>query len=267
VRDATGWWLEARITKTVLNQDIPSGAGTIGIDFAFHDNDSKNSSTVSTTTSWRDPEVSTSFPSKIPDRWGDLRLVTLPDITAPGPVTSFVALPGDQQVSLSWHNPSDSDFTGTMIRCKTGTYPTGPTDGMLVVDKPKSPNTNDNHVDISLTNGTTYYYSAFAHDAVPNYAAKADASATPIYFGPLQAKACADGTQLTMTIGTVSAVFGDSFYVQCIDPACGVCGIRVVGAGSGLQEGQSAVVKGTILTDPSTAERYISATWVQGSGP
>jgi len=44
---------------------------------------------------------------------------------------------------------------------------------------------------------------------------------------------------------------------------CGVCGIKIVGAGSGLQIGQSVMVEGTILTDPATGERHISATQIR----
>jgi hypothetical protein len=159
VRDSTGWWLEARISKSVLDPDIPAN-GTIGIDFNFRDNDNNGDTAKTTVYTWRDSS-SDGFPSKVPNRWGDLSVP--------------VALPP---------------------------------------------------------------------------------------FGPLQAKAQPDETQLTLTVGVVSAVFGDSFYVQCIDPACGVCGIKVVPADSGLQIGQPATVQGTILTDPATGERYVSATWV-----
>ena len=164
VRDATGWWLEARISKSALDPDIPAD-GTIGIDFAFRDNDSNGDTAQTTVYTWRE-STTDGFPSKVPNRWGDLSMpVPLPP------------------------------------------------------------------------------------------------------FSPLQAKLLADGTQLTLTVGVVSAVFADSFYVQCVlnwiqGPACGVCGIKVVGADSGLQIGQSVTVQGTILTDPATGERYVSGTWV-----
>jgi len=380
------------------------------------------------------------------------------DLTPPAPVTGFTATPGNKQVTLNWTNPATPDFTGTMIRYRTNGYPTGPTDGTLLVNKSNSPISADTHTHSGAGNGITYYYAAFAHDGAPNYASAATANAMPsgedcffdpfaypngnlsgrggwtglattqiqvedetvridggagafdvsravscgggssgvicvrvrvkagagsgtfmwnlwindpnsknlarwygsgtsvrgriggtglvtspqtltgnwdtlevrihtatdqseflfngtpigalshtsegagdivgqlmfermdnsgaaghyVYFddllltpadntpfGPVQAKMCADGTTVTMTLGVVSAVFGDCFYVQCAlnpiqGPACGVCGIKVVKAGHGLQEGQSATVKGTILTDPATGERYISATWVKG---
>ena len=96
----------------------------------------------------------------------------------PGPVTNFVATPGIAQNVLSWHNPSEPTFTGTMIRFKTNGFPTSPTDGTLVIDKANSPNTNDSHTHTGLTNDITYFYTAFAHSSSA-YAGGANASATP----------------------------------------------------------------------------------------
>ena len=177
-RDSSGWWMEARIAKNVFSAAIPA-TGTIGMDFTFRDNDSNNTASLTTVYTWRDPEVSTSIPTNIPDRWGDLRLMGPPDTTPPGPVTSFAATAGTEQVALSWHNPSDADFTGTMIRYKITGHPTSPTDGTLVIDKSGAPSGSDSYVHPGRVGGTTCYYSAFAHDDTPNYATKADASATP----------------------------------------------------------------------------------------
>ncbi|MHC4795251.1 MAG: sugar-binding protein [Planctomycetota bacterium] len=76
--DANGWWLEVRIDKSALDPDIPANAGTSGLDFVFRDNDANNSA-LTTIYSWTDQEVSNSFPTKIPDRWGKLNLnIALP---------------------------------------------------------------------------------------------------------------------------------------------------------------------------------------------
>ena len=98
----------------------------------------------------------------------------LTDTTAPGNVTSFTATAGAGQNSLSWANPGDSDFAGVKIMFKTSGYPTGPTDGTQIYS-----GTGTSTVHGGLTNGTTYYYKAFAYDAIPNYASGAQASATP----------------------------------------------------------------------------------------
>ena len=90
------------------------------------------------------------------------------------PVSNFQAVAGDGQVSLSWENPSNAVFKGTVVIRKTGSYPTGPTDGTEVYRG------NDNSkVDTGLTNGATYYYAAFRFDAAGNYSTSVSASCTP----------------------------------------------------------------------------------------
>ncbi|MDO8586326.1 MAG: M36 family metallopeptidase [Armatimonadota bacterium] len=97
---------------------------------------------------------------------------------APGPITNFVAFPGSRQVGLSWTNPTEPDFAGARVMCKTTGYLTGPTDGTLVYS-----GTGTGCVHGGLTNGTPYYYAAFAFDGAPNYSPAALASATP-HFQP-----------------------------------------------------------------------------------
>ncbi|MDO8586544.1 MAG: DUF5010 C-terminal domain-containing protein [Armatimonadota bacterium] len=109
----------------------------------------------------------------------DLTIGNPQDTTPPGPATNFVGTGSDQQANLSWTNPTDSDFTATMIRFRNDTYPTSPSDGTLVIDKTNTPGSNDSHQHTGLTNGLTYYYSAFAHDAVPNYSSAANTNAVP----------------------------------------------------------------------------------------
>ncbi|MDO8588701.1 MAG: glycoside hydrolase family 9 protein [Armatimonadota bacterium] len=102
--------------------------------------------------------------------------------TPPGPVTGFTATTGDLQVSLSWTNPGDSSFAGTMIRYKTTGYPTSPTDGTLVVDKLAAPASSDSWIHTNLTNGVTHYYRAFSHNSAANYnASSVTASAVPVF--------------------------------------------------------------------------------------
>lgn len=95
------------------------------------------------------------------------------DGTPPANVTSFTATAGDGQIILSWVNPT-SDFAGVKILRKTGSYPTSVTDGTQVYDS-----TGTSYTNTGLTNGTTYYYTAFSRDVVLNYSSGAQISAAP----------------------------------------------------------------------------------------
>ena len=97
------------------------------------------------------------------------------DSTPPGDVSGLTATAGDTQISLSWTNPPDADLAGVRILRKTGSAPTSPTDGTVAYQ-----GTGTSQVDTGLTNGTTYYYRAFAYDEVPNYSSGVTASATPV---------------------------------------------------------------------------------------
>jgi hypothetical protein len=101
------------------------------------------------------------------------------DGTPPGPVTNLLCAAGNQQVSLTWTNPSDPDFSGTVVRYRTDAYPTTATDGDQVAYKLGTPGAADGCIHRGLTNDLTYYYAAFARDDSALYAASAIGSATP----------------------------------------------------------------------------------------
>ncbi|MBP7148535.1 MAG: hypothetical protein KBD01_13410 [Acidobacteria bacterium] len=102
-----------------------------------------------------------------------------PDTTPPSPVTNFSATSGDSQVTLSWKHSTSSDNRGTLIRFKTTGYPSGPTDGSIACDKTGAAGASDSCTHTGLTNGTTYYYTAYSYDAATNYGSGVNASATP----------------------------------------------------------------------------------------
>jgi hypothetical protein len=101
-----------------------------------------------------------------------------PDTTPPANVQNFTAQPVNQQVSLSWINPPDSDFIGVRIRYRTDRYPSDINDGTLLGDFTGQPNQAMSTTHISLLSGVTYYYSASSYDNSGNYQETAYTSAT-----------------------------------------------------------------------------------------
>ncbi|MEW5767243.1 MAG: S8 family serine peptidase [bacterium] len=96
------------------------------------------------------------------------------DVAPPG-VSNFSALAMNGRIDLQWDNPTVPDWQGTQIRVAADTYPASPAEGTLVYD-----GTATSFTHTGLTNGTTYYYSAFTYDEVPNYSWPAYAEATPL---------------------------------------------------------------------------------------
>ncbi|MDO8588390.1 MAG: hypothetical protein Q7T82_15285 [Armatimonadota bacterium] len=92
------------------------------------------------------------------------------DIVPPPDVTNFTAVSNGTTNNLSWTNPTDSDFAGTMIRFRTDAYPSGPTDGTLLCNRTAAPGSNDSFPHSGVNPNSSYYYAAYAYDEIPNYA-------------------------------------------------------------------------------------------------
>lgn len=96
--------------------------------------------------------------------------------------TGFTGTAGNAQVTLTWTDPKDkyatpegetteegdqlvSEWAYTRIIRKTGSAPTGPNDGVLVVESSvRDQYASTGYVDSGLTNGATYYYGAYAYN-------------------------------------------------------------------------------------------------------
>ena len=82
----------------------------------------------------------------------------------PAPVNSFsITAASSRANSLQWRNPNSANFSGSMLRYKTTGYPSGPTDGTLLVNRAGTPNAWEFYTHAELTVGATYYYSVYAH--------------------------------------------------------------------------------------------------------
>ena len=170
------------------------------------------------------------------------------DATLPDPVTSFTATGGDTQVSLSWTNPTDPDYAGTKILCKTTGYPTSATDGIVVYDGPGT-----SQVHTGLANDLRYYYSAFTHNAILNYSSAVNAWADTVANATiLEAKGLANNQIRALRGNIVSATGSGYFYIQ--DPS-ELQGMKIV-APDAVSQGQKLDVVGTILGEEG-AERYL----------
>ena len=91
---------------------------------------------------------------------------------APKNVTGFVAISGDEQVTLKWSDPADTvvdstticAWAGTKIIRKIGSYPSSITDGIqIVATTTRDEYKTNGFVDTTVTNGVTYYYQAFPY--------------------------------------------------------------------------------------------------------
>jgi murein DD-endopeptidase MepM/ murein hydrolase activator NlpD len=93
------------------------------------------------------------------------------DTSPPALITNFQASDNeDSQSTLTWTNPSDNDLAEVIVRRKTGGYPINRTDGDLVYQNTSpTPGTAVSHVDIGLSDGTTYYYAVFSRDQAGNW--------------------------------------------------------------------------------------------------
>jgi len=83
--------------------------------------------------------------------------------TSPINISNFTATQGVNQLSLSWTNPVTA-FAGVKILRKTGSAPLTTADGIVAYN-----GTGTSLIDIGLTNGTQYYYTAFTYDTAGNF--------------------------------------------------------------------------------------------------
>lgn len=86
--------------------------------------------------------------------------------TPPSAVTNLSATASDQSITLKWTDSVETDWSGTMVRRKIGSYPTSITDGDLVVNSTsKNQYSSTGYVDSGLNNGTAYYYKLFPYNS------------------------------------------------------------------------------------------------------
>ena len=161
-------------------------------------------------------------------------------------VSSFSASALDDSVTLTWTDPTDSSWKGTMIRRKTGSYPTNETDGALVVNSTtKNQYASVGFVDDDLADGTTYYYQAFPYsdDGYCNNEENR-VSATPTYIYPSAL------TAFSITRGNAQATLNFTLPANA-------SGVKMVYKTKSYPTSQT---DGTVITDASSGGTVSSYT-------
>lgn len=104
------------------------------------------------------------------------------------PPTNVVITNFDEAAKITWTDPTDvtvsgaiaAEWSGTLVVRKTGSAPTSPTDGTVVVDeRTRNQYSSTPYVDEGLTNGTTYYYGIFPYTTLEQYTLSSVTSFTP----------------------------------------------------------------------------------------
>ncbi|MBM3320913.1 MAG: S8 family serine peptidase [Candidatus Eisenbacteria bacterium] len=106
------------------------------------------------------------------------------DTIPPGMPIAFTAYPGDREIRLEWTNPVAADFAALRIRYSTSAHPATPAEGNPIENGaggvfPGEPASDSFFIHQGLTNGTMYFYSAFAFDDSGNHSPAAVLQATP----------------------------------------------------------------------------------------
>jgi hypothetical protein len=91
-------------------------------------------------------------------------------------VTGFTATSGNEQVTLSWTDPTHPDYDNFLIRRDTGDYPEETTDGDPI--EPEIPLSSP-VVDEDVVNDTEYFYTIFAYDDDGEFGTAVNAKTTP----------------------------------------------------------------------------------------
>jgi hypothetical protein len=97
----------------------------------------------------------------------------VPSFVTTKKVSSLKANPSYGGVQLSWANPNQGDYAGTLVVSRTDRYPVSPTDGNMVYWY------NGTGCNISVPNGQKTYFGVFSHDTSYSFSSGAFVSAIP----------------------------------------------------------------------------------------
>ncbi|MEM7350943.1 MAG: S8 family serine peptidase [Acidobacteriota bacterium] len=98
---------------------------------------------------------------------------------APDAVTFLTATARDGETEIEWFNPDSVNYDSTLIRYRTDTFPTSPSDGIFLADRAGTAGNGDRATHSGLSNGTTYYYTAFVDNGAGVFSAARHVTARP----------------------------------------------------------------------------------------
>ena len=168
IADAAGSDFIASNNKGMKTVTIPASSGSVTYTVATED-DNMDESNGSVTVTVRD---GTGYTVGSPSEAS----VTVNDNDVPPPAKpiGFTATAGDEEVTLSWTDPKNSDITGYQFRQKAGSGSYG-----SWTDIASSDATTVSHTVGSLNNGTTYTFQVRAVAGTVNGAPSDEDTATP----------------------------------------------------------------------------------------
>ncbi|MEM8962597.1 MAG: PQQ-binding-like beta-propeller repeat protein [Acidobacteriota bacterium] len=133
----------------------------------------------------------------------------------PQPVDFLTATATNGQNEIEWVNPSVGAYGSTRIVFRTDRFPTSATDGTVVATVTGTAGLPDSTIHSGLTNGTTYFYSAFVDNGGGLFGARRTVQSRPFdsSIGQVRWSYATGATALTPpSIGSVYAVSNDRTF-------------------------------------------------------
>lgn len=114
------------------------------------------------------------------------------DSIYPKNVQNLAIKKGNEQLTISWKDPTDTvvenqticTWAGTKVVYKEGSYPTSPTDGTVAIDNKVRDAYENGYTITGLTNGITYYFRLFPYSEndVYNMDSSNEITGTPVSY-------------------------------------------------------------------------------------
>lgn len=99
--------------------------------------------------------------------------------TAPNRPAFLTATATSGQAELEWLNPSSGGYAATIVTMRTDRFPENPADGTQITNQNDGLGNKGSFTHTSLTNNTTYYYTAYVDNGSGEFSAGTSVTARP----------------------------------------------------------------------------------------